>query len=356
MAPAAIEALRKAEFVVASRPWRCWAPEYAHVIPAHRPLGGDGGHLRELWKAACSRSTRSRCREGEARRVEGAARAGHDARPSRLRGRGHRPGPRRRSPRISRRGRRPGFNELAPLRLHRGRARHGLERVPSGHLRHRPCRCAARRACRGTADAKMAAKARMNAATAIANGLALRRPRARRAGRRRGSAGGRDRPGAARRLRAHRARHRRDGLAGREGDLALARARRGGRGMTELAATMQGALQGLVRPGVRARTRGRSPESLAGIVAVPRAAAAHGALLPAGRAVGDRLDPGAQGPQPRGLEGACCSPSRTRIKLLMKERIVPAGASKGPLLPRAHRRRRARHSPYGRWCPSRRAG
>jgi NADH-quinone oxidoreductase subunit G len=43
MAPAAIAALGKAEFVVALTAWRCWAPEYAHVILPIAPSAETAG-------------------------------------------------------------------------------------------------------------------------------------------------------------------------------------------------------------------------------------------------------------------------------------------------------------------------
>jgi NADH-quinone oxidoreductase subunit G len=43
MAPAAIAALKQADFVVALSAWRCWAPEYAHVILPIAPSAETAG-------------------------------------------------------------------------------------------------------------------------------------------------------------------------------------------------------------------------------------------------------------------------------------------------------------------------
>ena len=173
MAPAAIEALRKAEFVVALSSWRCWAPEYAHVILPIAPSAETAGtfvnmegrvqsfhavtlprgEARPGWKVLRVLGTMLGLPGFEAEDI-GEVRAAI-------------------APDLEAWAKAGLSNELAPFGFTVAAPGTGLERVAEWPLYGTDPQVRRAPSLQRTADARAAAKARMNAATAIANGLAL---------------------------------------------------------------------------------------------------------------------------------------------------------------------------------------
>ncbi len=139
LAPAAIAALGKAEFVVALSAWRCWAPEYAHVILPIAPSAETAGTFVNM--------------EGRVQSFHAVVKPRGDARPgwkvlrmlgSMLGLEGFGADSDRRGPRGDRAGP-PGLGGCGPVqrrravRLRDPRARHGPgARGRMARLRHRP--------------------------------------------------------------------------------------------------------------------------------------------------------------------------------------------------------------------------
>jgi NADH-quinone oxidoreductase subunit G len=172
MAPKAIAALKQAEFVVALAAWRCWAPEYAHVILPIAPAAETAGTFVNM--------------EGRVQSFHAVVKPRDDARPGWkvLRVLGDMLGL-------------PGFeaetieevrasiapdlqawadaglsNALAPFAFTLAGAGTGLERVAEWPIYGTDAQVRRAPSLQKTADAKSAAHARMNAATAAAAGLA----------------------------------------------------------------------------------------------------------------------------------------------------------------------------------------
>jgi NADH-quinone oxidoreductase subunit G len=172
MAPAAIDALGKAEFVVALTAWRCWAPEYAHVILPVAPSAETAGTFVNL--------------EGRVQSFHAVTRPRGDTRPGwkvlRLLGtmlglpgfdadkvedvRGAI------APDLAAWARAGLSNDLAPFAFTLPPPGTGLERVAEWPLYGTDPQVRRAPSLQRTADARAAAKARMNAATAAAAGLA----------------------------------------------------------------------------------------------------------------------------------------------------------------------------------------
>ena len=173
LAPAAIAALGKAEFVVALSAWRCWAPEYAHVILPIAPSAETAGtfvnmegrvqsfhavvkprgEARPGWKVlrmlgsmlgleGFAADTIEEVRAGVAPDLQAWANAGLS-------------------------------NDGAPFAFAIPAPGAGLERVAEWPVYGTDPQVRRAPSLQATADARAAAKARMNAATAIAAGLAL---------------------------------------------------------------------------------------------------------------------------------------------------------------------------------------
>ncbi|MBL0143085.1 MAG: NADH-quinone oxidoreductase subunit G [Betaproteobacteria bacterium] len=172
LAPAAIAALMQSEFVVALSAWRCWAPEYAHVILPIAPSAETAGtfvnmegrvqsfhavvkprgETRPGWKVlrmlgsmlgldGFTADTVEAVRAGIAPDLQAWADAGL-------------------------------ANDLAPFPISLGLPGTGLERVAEWPLYGTDPQVRRAPSLQRTAEAKAATKARMNAATAIAAGLA----------------------------------------------------------------------------------------------------------------------------------------------------------------------------------------
>ena len=173
LAPAAIAALGKAEFVVALSAWRCWAPEYAHVILPIAPSAETAGtfvnmegrvqsfhavvkprgEARPGWKVlrmlgsmlgleGFAADTIEEVRAGVAPDLQAWANAGLS-------------------------------NDAAPFAFAIPAPGTGLERVAEWPVYGTDPQVRRAPSLQATADAKAAGRARMNAATAIAAGLAL---------------------------------------------------------------------------------------------------------------------------------------------------------------------------------------
>jgi NADH-quinone oxidoreductase subunit G len=173
MAPAAIDALKQADFVVALSAWRCWAPEYAHVILPIAPSAETAGtfvsmegrvqsfhavvkpqgEARPGWKvlrvlgsmlgiAGFEAETIEDVRAGIAPDLQAWARAGLS-------------------------------NEMALFSFALPAPRSGLERVAEWPVYGTDPQVRRAPSLQKSADAKAAAKARVNAATAVAAGLSL---------------------------------------------------------------------------------------------------------------------------------------------------------------------------------------
>jgi NADH-quinone oxidoreductase subunit G len=173
LAPAAIAALGQAEFVVALTAWRCWAPEYAHVILPIAPSAETAGTFvnmegrvqsfhavtkprgdtRPGWKVLRMLGSMLGLEGFDADTVE-AVRAAI-------------------APDLPAWARAGLSNDLAPVAFRVAAPGAGLERVAEWPLYGTDPQVRRAPSLQKTADAKAAAKARMNAATAIAAGLAL---------------------------------------------------------------------------------------------------------------------------------------------------------------------------------------
>jgi len=172
MAPAAIAALKEADFVVALTAWRCWAPDYAHVILPIAPSAETAGTFVNM--------------EGRVQSFHAVAKPRGETRPGWkvLRMLGSMLGL-------------PGFeaetidavrasiapdlqawadaglsNALAPFPFTLAAPASGLERVAEWPIYGTDPQVRRAASLQKTADAKSASRARMNAATALAAGLA----------------------------------------------------------------------------------------------------------------------------------------------------------------------------------------
>jgi NADH-quinone oxidoreductase subunit G len=172
LAPQAIAALQQAEFVVALSAWRCWAPEYAHVILPIAPSAETAGTFVNM--------------EGRVQSFHAVVKPRGDARPGWkvLRVLGNLLGL-------------PGFaaetieavradiapdlralacagvsNAIAPFPFALSAPVAGLERVAEWPIYGTDPQVRRAPSLQATADAKAARKARMNAETALAAGLA----------------------------------------------------------------------------------------------------------------------------------------------------------------------------------------
>ncbi len=171
LAPAAIAALGKAEFVVALTSWRCWAPEYAHVILPIAPSAETAGTFVNMEGRVQSFHAVTKPR-GETRpgwkvlRVLGAmlglpgfeAQTLEEVRASI-------------APDLQAWADAGLSNDLAPFPFALGAPLEGLERVAEWPVYATDAQVRRAPALQRTADAKAAATARMNAATALAAGL-----------------------------------------------------------------------------------------------------------------------------------------------------------------------------------------
>ncbi|MGE0355838.1 MAG: NADH-quinone oxidoreductase subunit NuoG [Burkholderiales bacterium] len=172
LAPAAVAALGKADFVVALTSWRCWAPEYAHVILPIAPSAETAGTFVNM--------------EGRVQSFHAVTRPPGEARPGWkvLRVLGAMLGL-------------PGFeaetiedvraaiapdlqawadaglsNALAPFAFSVGASATGLERVAEWPIYATDAQVRRAPSLQRTAVAREAARVRMNAATALSAGLA----------------------------------------------------------------------------------------------------------------------------------------------------------------------------------------
>ncbi|MCM2328948.1 MAG: NADH-quinone oxidoreductase subunit NuoG [Lysobacter sp.] len=172
-APAAIAALGQAEFVVALTAWRCWAPEYAHVILPIAPSAETAGTFvnmegrvqsfhavtkprgdtRPGWKVLRMLGSMLGLEGFDADTVE-AVRAAI-------------------APDLQAWARAGLSNDAAPVAFQVAAPGAGLERVAEWPVYGTDPQVRRAPSLQKTADAKAAARARMNAATAIAAGLAL---------------------------------------------------------------------------------------------------------------------------------------------------------------------------------------
>ncbi len=171
-APAAIEALGKADFVVALSAWRCWAPEYAHVILPIAPSAETAGTFVNL--------------EGRVQSFHAVVKPRGDARPGwkvlRLLGsmlglEGFAADTIEEvraaiAPDLQAWAQAGLSNDAAPFACPIPAPGAGLERVAEWPLYATDPQVRRAPSLQATADAKSAQKARMNAATAVANGLA----------------------------------------------------------------------------------------------------------------------------------------------------------------------------------------
>ncbi|MDH5263955.1 MAG: NADH-quinone oxidoreductase subunit NuoG [Betaproteobacteria bacterium] len=172
MGPQAIAALKAAEFVVAFSAWRCWAPEYAHVILPIAPSAETAGTFVNM--------------EGRVQSFHAVVKPRGDARPGWkvLRMLGTMlglPGFEAETLEAVRASIAPDLdawaraglsNELAPFAFTLGEASTDLERVAEWPVYGTDAQVRRAPSLQKTADARAAARARMNAATAIAAGLA----------------------------------------------------------------------------------------------------------------------------------------------------------------------------------------
>jgi NADH-quinone oxidoreductase subunit G len=172
MAPAAIAALKQAEFVVALAAWRCWAPEYAHVILPIAPSAETAGTFINM--------------EGRVQSFHAVVKPRDEARPGWkvLRMLGDLlglPGFEAETIEAVRASIAPDLqawsdaglsNELAPFSFTLATAGTGLERVAEWPIYGTDAQVRRAPSLQKTADAKAAAQARLNAATAAAAGLA----------------------------------------------------------------------------------------------------------------------------------------------------------------------------------------
>ena len=170
-APATIAALGKAEFVVALTSWRCWAPEYAHVILPIAPSAETAGTFVNM--------------EGRVQSFRAATKPRGETRPGWkvLRMLGAMlglPGFEAQTLEAVRASIAPDLqawadaglsNELEPFPFTLGATAGGLERVAEWPVYATDAQVRRAPALQRTADAKAAATARMNAATALAAGL-----------------------------------------------------------------------------------------------------------------------------------------------------------------------------------------
>jgi len=173
LAPAAIAALGQAEFVVALTAWRCWAPEYAHVILPIAPSAETAGTFvnmegrvqsfhavtkprgdtRPGWKVLRMLGSMLGLEGFDADTVE-AVRAAI-------------------APDLQAWARAGLSNDVVPVAFQVTAPGAGLERVAEWPVYGTDPQVRRAPSLQKTADAKAAARARMNAATAIAAGLAL---------------------------------------------------------------------------------------------------------------------------------------------------------------------------------------
>jgi NADH-quinone oxidoreductase subunit G len=173
LAPAAIAALGQAEFVVALTAWRCWAPEYAHVILPIAPSAETAGTFVNM--------------EGRVQSFHAVTKPRGDTRPGwkvlRLLGSVlGLPGFDADTVEAVRASIAPDLqawaqaglsNDAAPVAFRVAAPGAGLERVAEWPVYGTDPQVRRAPSLQKTADARAAARARMNAATAIAAGLAL---------------------------------------------------------------------------------------------------------------------------------------------------------------------------------------
>ncbi len=173
LAPAAVAALGKAEFVVALTAWRCWAPEYAHVILPVAPSAETAGTFVNM--------------EGRVQPFHAVTKPRGDARPGwkvlrvlgsmlGLEGFGADTIDAVRAsiaPDLQAWAQAGLSNEIAPFAFTLAPPAQGLERVAEWPLYGTDAQVRRAPSLQKTADARAAARARMNAATAIAAGLSL---------------------------------------------------------------------------------------------------------------------------------------------------------------------------------------
>jgi NADH-quinone oxidoreductase subunit G len=173
MAPAAIAALKQADFVVALTAWRCWAPEYAHVILPIAPSAETAGTFvnmegrvqsfhavtkprgatRPGWKVLRMLGSMLGLEGFDADTVE-------DVRAAI-------------APDLDAWVRAGLSNDAAPFAFTIAAPGKGLERVAEWPAYGTDAQVRRAPSLQKTADARAATRARMNAATAIAAGLAL---------------------------------------------------------------------------------------------------------------------------------------------------------------------------------------
>jgi NADH-quinone oxidoreductase subunit G len=173
LAPAAIAALGKAEFVVALSAWRCWAPEYAHVILPIAPSAETAGTFVNM--------------EGRVQSFHAVVKPRGDARPGwkvlrllgsmlGLEGFGADTIDEVRAqiaPDLQAWADAGLSNEAAPFDFAIPAPGTGLERVAEWPVYGTDPQVRRAPSLQATADAKAAGKARMNAATAVAAGVAV---------------------------------------------------------------------------------------------------------------------------------------------------------------------------------------
>jgi NADH-quinone oxidoreductase subunit G len=173
LAPAAIAALGKADFVVALSAWRCWAPEYAHVILPIAPSAETAGTFVNM--------------EGRVQSFHAVVKPRGDARPGwkvlrllgsmlGLEGFGADTIDEVRAqiaPDLQAWADAGLSNEAAPFDFAIPAPGTGLERVAEWPVYGTDPQVRRAPSLQATADAKAAGKARMNAATAVAAGVAV---------------------------------------------------------------------------------------------------------------------------------------------------------------------------------------
>ncbi len=173
MAPAAIAALKQADFVVALTAWRCWAPEYAHVILPIAPSAETAGTFVNMEGRVQSfhavTKPRGATRPGwKVMRMLGSmlglegfdADTVEDVRAAI-------------APDLDAWVRAGLSNDAAPFAFTIAAPGKGLERVAEWPAYGTDAQVRRAPSLQKTADARAATRARMNAATAIAAGLAL---------------------------------------------------------------------------------------------------------------------------------------------------------------------------------------
>jgi NADH-quinone oxidoreductase subunit G len=172
LAPAAVAALGKADFVVALSAWRCWAPEYAHVILPIAPSAETAGTFVNM--------------EGRVQSFHAVVKPRGDARPGwkvlrllgsmlGLEGFGADTVEDVRAaiaPDLQAWARAGLSNDASPFAFRVAAPGAGLERVAEWPIYGTDPQVRRAPSLQATADAKAAARARMNAATATAAGLA----------------------------------------------------------------------------------------------------------------------------------------------------------------------------------------